>query len=388
MQQLPRDLTAIVSVSDPVLRNLQITQRYHDLSAALGEVIGQEDVNWSTFATWASKTAGESIRNEEVPAFVRDLVGATETGTPGPFAAIRTAIKGVFPPANVIGSLLLGPVTSTLTDVSANIARGNLKVFAELAPQFARFVATFQSDVGGAAPADSAKLDAYLAPFSPGPPESGGQELLVKAFTAYHSAIFERNPTKKARLIFLANCLIGLHEQTRLQPDIEAALDAPIGDVLLSHLHRSLKDSAPVSVHDSLIAAVERPALAVVPELETLWERIATRYLMRLALPGGQVLALGRDIPHRAAARDFLPEALKEITDPSDLVKLLDAYDRARADSGEGSASVDWAKLPDRMNFIVNLFRSAQQETTLFGPPFTPEQRAAFEAGTIPHGLL
>jgi hypothetical protein len=63
---LPTDIQRIIQIpdSDAALRNLFITQRYHDLSACLCETIGAGgNVNWSTFATWASKTAGQSIRN-------------------------------------------------------------------------------------------------------------------------------------------------------------------------------------------------------------------------------------------------------------------------------------------------------------------------------------
>ena len=52
---------------DPVLRNLLITQCYHDLSQKLTVLFGRENANWCNFATWASKTAGRFIRKEQVP---------------------------------------------------------------------------------------------------------------------------------------------------------------------------------------------------------------------------------------------------------------------------------------------------------------------------------
>jgi len=110
---VPTDLDAIAQLQDGALRNLLITQRYHDLSLALTETIGPGNVNWSTFATWASKTAGLSIRNEEVPPFVAGL-----------------AQEHLF---------LLDPVKDTLGQVSQQIAVGNRKVYAELTPLFAKF---------------------------------------------------------------------------------------------------------------------------------------------------------------------------------------------------------------------------------------------------------
>ena len=60
--------------AQPVLRNLLITQCYHDLSEELGRVLGARNVNWCSYATWASKTAGRFIRNEEIPGMFRKLL--------------------------------------------------------------------------------------------------------------------------------------------------------------------------------------------------------------------------------------------------------------------------------------------------------------------------
>src|SRR5687767_2502159 len=67
LEQRLADLGRIAALTQPVLRNLLITQRYHDLSHDLTAALGRTDANWATFATWASKTAGRSIREEDVP---------------------------------------------------------------------------------------------------------------------------------------------------------------------------------------------------------------------------------------------------------------------------------------------------------------------------------
>jgi hypothetical protein len=51
------DVNRITTAADAVVRNLQITQCYHELSLGLAERTG-EIANWCTFATWASKQAG------------------------------------------------------------------------------------------------------------------------------------------------------------------------------------------------------------------------------------------------------------------------------------------------------------------------------------------
>ena len=65
----------IIALDDkPVLRNLLITQTYHDLSAGLAQRPGRDNVNWCHFAARASKTAGRFIRRDEVPVLFRRLL--------------------------------------------------------------------------------------------------------------------------------------------------------------------------------------------------------------------------------------------------------------------------------------------------------------------------
>ena len=54
----------------------------------------------------------------------------------------------------------------------------------------------------------------------------------------------------------------------------------------------------------------------------------------------------------------------------------------------QGSAACDWTDLGDRMNYLVDFFRSRQQERELLEPPFTPRQAAAIRAGEVPDGPL
>jgi hypothetical protein len=79
---------------DPVRRNLLVTQRYHDLSTALALALGPENANWCTFATWASRTAGRFIREDEIPTLFRAVLGRSE-----PFgitlARVNDALKRV-----------------------------------------------------------------------------------------------------------------------------------------------------------------------------------------------------------------------------------------------------------------------------------------------------
>jgi hypothetical protein len=379
-RDLPQDIEKISSLQEPVLRNLKITQRYHDLSMALGQTIGGPNVNWSTFATWASKTAGQSIRNEEVPPFVSDLVDDAENDLMHRLGRIAVIIHGFVPTTGFHASFLLAPIQETIATVSTSISAGNKKVFAELAPLFVRFVEVMR----GAARPTLEMLATFQETLDPRPTAEGGQDMLRRAFANYHQAMVHEDDIEKARLVLLGNCQIGLHEQTRLQPQIKAAMDAPIDVILRKHLHQSLGTGAGRGVLDRLVVAVETPLGELTEIVQDLWERIATRYMMSLALPGGSELPLGRNIPKDAASQAFLPSALQNISAPDDLVLLIKQFDRARGATDVGSGSIDWRVLEDRMNFIVNLFRSRQLHKPLLEQPFSDAQRALIEQDQVP----
>ena len=69
------DIDTIGAIGDPVIRNLRITQCYHELSRAVGERVAP-GANWCTFATWASRQAGQTIRGEDFARAVDDILGS------------------------------------------------------------------------------------------------------------------------------------------------------------------------------------------------------------------------------------------------------------------------------------------------------------------------
>src|SRR3954452_22566217 len=58
------EVDRIVAIANPVVRNLAITACYSRLAAAFA-ARGGEGANWCSYATWASKQAGRSIRGED-----------------------------------------------------------------------------------------------------------------------------------------------------------------------------------------------------------------------------------------------------------------------------------------------------------------------------------
>jgi hypothetical protein len=122
-------------------------------------------------------------------------------------------------------------------------------------------------------------------------------------------------------------------------------------------------------------AAVPRPA-----------RRFVTEHMLSYSI-GREGMRVSRDVPRLNGAS--FPKTLQTIEMP-ELERFLDGpqgWDRT-PDSLTGSAAKDWTKLADRMNYIVDLFRSRQEDPNLFTAPFTDTQTSAILAGHVPAGQL
>jgi hypothetical protein len=316
------EIASIIAMRDPGKRNFKITQTYHELTLALADLIGSRNVSWCAYATWASLSAGRFIR-------VRGELRRT-----GPFAR---------------------PFARVAARLRSSMAEGNLIVFEEMAPIYARLVELLSAS---ASPARDL-LEAHLDRFAPGPVEEGGQDMLRRAFAHYYEAAFLPEGQCKAELIFLANALVGYHEQTRLQSAIAGALGAPL----------ALSGSYDREGRDPLAAAMAE-------RIERAVRAFGTRWVMSLNLPR-VTMSVGKDVPPLSGGRMF-PEELRTLDNP-ELRALLYQLDRT-PNTTCGSAAADWADLPDRMNFVVDLFRSRQQDPSLYRAPFTAAQAAAIRA--------
>ena len=404
--------------ADPTLRNLLITQGYHDISTLLLGMTGGIDMNWCTLGTWASKTAGTFIRDEEVPSLFRKFL-ETSPHVHRALDATSVALAGAAPEAHAAHLGLIDIARQTLQDCSNYIMVGNKLVFAELGGAVADFVATFANDKTF----DAAKLAAFQARYTEGDPlpdkavkdadgcligtPCGGQGLLRSMAGHLYRAMFETDPKKRAELILFANAEGGLHEQTRLQTYIAGGLDAPITNLLVPDAHRRIEASVPTGpLRAAAHAVVDKVFPPLTHMIEDAWEDFATAHLMTLTLPDG-VLHLSHPIP-KDPYQPTMPEALVTIADP-DLAKVLDKYgalnvklsqstlgwlsDRLNSlfgwpprgpDTLADVGAVDWTVFEQRMRFILTLFRMRQQDPHLRMQPFTPDQHAAIVDGRIP----
>jgi hypothetical protein len=378
---------AIAALADPVIRNLQITQAYCELSQATSRLVGSA-ANWCTYATWASKQAGVTIRQEDlVRLFVRGLERSPEGAEAVSQVAAALAREGAGGDALNGGASiirLLDP-RALFARTSEAVARGNLKVFAEIGREFARFLATFHAD----AVFDAGKMARYSDTLRPGDPPDG-QGYLRRALTHLYQARFEAQPKAKAELLLLSNLEIGFHEQTRLQPEIAAALDAPVLDpgllrarlldALLPQPSLYLRLQRFVTRLFGWKSPLDRAAEALAAHARRIAHRVITECLMTLALPPDLVLRLGRDVPLE------FPELLRQLSH-AELQAMLARLDPT-PDSRKGSGTDDWSDLADRMHFIADLFRAYQDYTHLFNPAFTAAQVLVIKAGRRPEGPL
>ena len=356
----PGDVERIVAIESPVVRNLEITYCYSRLAAACAARTGA-GANWCTYATWASRQAGRTIRGEDLLAHLERRLGESRWLL-HPVATLwrRLLRRGLFQRATRIGRLThaLHTPFDAFERASDAVARGNLKVFEEIGLEFARYLQD------GAAPDESTVVAA-----------TGDRptSLLRHAFARYERLRSEPDPKRHAEAALLANLEIGLHEQTRLQPEILEALDAgsatelDLGRRVLVALFPSATRWWPL---------VRRPAAATVGVVARAIQRASSRLareaitdsFMTLALPG-RVLALGTHLA------DAYPDVLAEPADP-ELNELLARFEPV-APAPDDCGARDWSDLHQRMHYIVHLFRAFHLSEQLSQPPFDADQVAS-----------
>ena len=409
--------------SQPVLRNLLISQGYHELSDGFARMLGPENVTWFTFASWSSKVVGQFIQNEELPGLVQAWIEGAEDQR---MQRLNSQLRSLHTdPGDTQHIALDHAVRCAINDMRLYLAEGNTQVYAELAPVFSRFLDEFGSD----RTRDDAKLQRFVDSLRPGAVEPDkvtidpktremvllsrpNQTLLAEAARHYYAAKFELDAKRRAERILLANATIGVHEQTRLQTYIAGSLNAPIADALVNATHDALAEQIGTQALGARgYALVDRLLSPLTDHVERVFQRFATEFMMTLKLPD-ETLHLGRDLP-APVGQPLFPKVLQTISDP-ELSMMLAQYNslaerseerdalRAIEEAAEvlmgklgfgesfalGTGADDWVQLSQRMRFILEMFRSRQQDQRLLQAIFRPDQVAAMKAGRIPDGPL
>jgi hypothetical protein len=376
------EIDRIARLGDPVIRNLQITQCYHEISQLVAGLTGFS-ANWCTFATWASKQAGQTIRQEDLIRtfeerfYLSAEVAAALEGLVTNLKSIGAKFQAHLPGKAILRALNPAAAFARASDA---VARGNKKVFEEIGYEFARFLDVFRDDANF----DRDKTARFCVALRPGEPPDG-QQLLSEAFTTYCEARFQ-NGKEKTELMLLANLCAGFHEQIRLQPEIAESLNAALGhtDELKENLLTTLLPGFDLRARSHLLLG-HRPHLdgvlaRLTGAVNRLIRQVITDHLMTLHLSATEVLRLGRDLPGP------FPPALGQIGNPK-LREMLARVDVTRNSLNESGAE-DWADFNDRMHFIADFFRVYQERRQLFEAPFTSEQVALLKSGARPDGRL
>lgn len=382
----PDEIRQIAAIQNAPVRNLRITQCYHELAAVL---IGRTGpvANWCTFATWASKQAGQSIRREDLFRTVEARLNLSQL----PEVRALWQIAGAMGIDTLLQQKILDVVHNTwlnsvIERTSEAVARGNKKVFEEIGWAFARFIATCFRDKAY----NQDSLDIFsLTLRERNPPD--GQQYLKQAFTNYYRAFFEPDAQLRTELQLLGNLQIGFHEQTRLQPEIAESLNAAltmdkpaIGKAIIDTLFPPDSWMARIRLtYLNLTGKTSRLETGItqfLDRIQSLVREILTAHLMTLTLPPDLRLALGKDLTRA------YPDTLHQLSCP-DLLTMLKEVDPT-PDSLNQSGAIDWADLKDRMHFITELFRCYHLDATLYGAPFSAQQVTEMKAGKLPAGRL
>ncbi len=400
----PRELTLkeldeILAIEDDQVRNLRVTQGYYALSHHLGNVLGSENANWCTFAVWASRQAGVVIRGEVAAmAAIRNFVVRRERhrGKRSPeltdsndwYAWTQWLMKAH---ASHWNQGRVEPWTLLLLvfgSFSRATSQGNTDVFEDIARQFLPFTTILRKSTSLTDP----EMLAFLGGLSPLPARDGGQQELKIGLEQYFQAKHTSDPDERARLMLYGNCCVGYHEQTRLDDAISRAVNSPItyirDDVVMWYTYGIGATTLMRSLLGWPLHRAVRRALIPMVEFvaQWVWQTISIGWVMELSIPG-ETFILGRDLPRLPTGESFpVPlrtEALR--TMDTDLFAWLSF---AAPNRLNGTGARDWTSLPERMNTICNLFRSRQQQPTLYLAPFTPEQTRVIYEGKVPSGPL
>ncbi len=338
-------IDAAVAGPDPVMCNLRITLSHQELSLALHEVTGAASgANFHTWAVWGSKKAGQTIRQDDLPMLspaawaLGTVLGAGSTAALAHGNAPRRASVSLAV-GTAAGATLTRTAKALVEKAADRILGGNITVLTDIGRQTARFVSMLLDP----AERSEERLEEFLAGLRPGPARSGGQDLLHGAYRHYFDASREADRDRRDELMLWANLLAILHEHQRLDPYIDASVPRP-------------------------------------------FRRFVTRRLLSFAV-GSESMEVSHDVPVRG--RSAFSDTLRTIETP-ELERFLDGpggWDRT-PNTVAGSGARDWTRIGDRMNFIVDLFRSRQSDPNLFRPPYTDSQRETILSGRVPDGPL
>jgi hypothetical protein len=311
---LPFSIRDVLAVRDGGVRNHVITYSYERVGEALAVHLGPNDVNWCSFAAWASRTVGHVLNEDELPGRLATV--------------LRRAPQPVTQPA--LAAISIARSVAFRRHREALIS-GNTAVFNDIALRFMELLPFLQHS------SSDTEFECWLQTFTP-PPNRPDMAVhmgfLRDGFRFYRRANTLPPGEFRSELLYVAATHVAAYEQMLLQPAIETAL---FSSKRLRHL--------PLIPHE------------VVARLLT--------QLMVVHIPGGVVRISG---PLTAWPRSsaFAPTVSRDAPLTSEAQELFDLFppltDQERV--------TNWANYDERMRWIVEFFRRFHADGSFTAGPF------------------
>jgi hypothetical protein len=212
------------------------------------------------------------------------------------------------------------------------------------------------------------------------------------------SGSLQRLYALRARSILYANLMISAVEQDILHQAVGQTINQVPERFASALTDGATRWSERLAGVPRQVTALEAP-FQIEPFTKSVteaWARFMTSQILVVMLPC-ETLRLGKDVPPRSAIAPMFPPDLNNLSSPptgpgiepddvslnENLCNLVASFDRSLGD-GRGTAARDWRRYDDRLNWIVNMMRSRQQDRSLWWSPYSAEDQKRIRAGQLP----
>jgi hypothetical protein len=390
------DLETIRAVADLAATNLKdangnILRGYTMLSQAFGrllhgDTVPPENATFLTFAAWATET----IRPQ--------VVGAV-----GP-KGFRPG--DLFRPASRLYTWAADGLLGSDDTIARNLVRGEAAIYEEIAMAVRMMLQCVLEGIDESSRRRSVDWPALWAKYSlrlkemqttlnaqrdaSEAVEPSDVSVLQRATEPYFSVLSQRmsrwdldhvQRKRRAELILLGNIRMLAYEQKRIQPVLRRNL-AYVPDAVRARVGSRMTGRNTL-LSRTVGQAYDRSKTAIAI-LDEVFQIAATRNVYSMIV-GTEEIRLGRDLPVPPPANPVLRDRQAPLDQqryrkgaffPYDLQTLThrptwaewQLYDRSTSE-GARTAVDNWLRYGERLSFLVNLFRSRQQVTSLYDTP-------------------
>ena len=363
---------------DKLIHGAEAASRCHSLNEAAC------NANWFHFATWANRTVTHNISSERMPSRVNSGVAAP--------------LRRRLTPA------VLQPQASQGQRVARALSWGQRLIFVATCLTLLEFSRHQRknTEFRKVLAEDSTVADKITALATWGDQVWFSTERhfepIWRAFELYELARHATTDAGRARLVLGANVLLMAVDQDLIDRALRIVVDQTpqritgAVDWRLAKLVERFRGVPPQLSYVVLQSRHENERRMI----DAVWSRMLTDQVLVLALPT-ETLRVGRDVPARHREWPYFPPDLRDLDAATgeadaeikaaliDVARHVDSLDRT-AGAGRGSAARDWRRWDERMNWILTLLRSRQQDDTLFWKPFSPRDSRRIVEGELPLG--